>query len=427
MAKGLKPTPQLALDRLLPNLDRLLQDIGHLASICDATTSGSTRRVFSSEYVAGREFVARRMCDAGLDTSYDGVGNLIGTRPGESGALVTGSHTDTVDGGGKLDGVLGVLGAIEAIRSLDEAGIQLNHELRVLDFLGEEPNDWGISCIGSRGLAGELGAYELGCLSPDGTTLEAALAAFDIKAGPATSAAWSQGEIRAFVELHIEQGPVLEQANIPIGVVTGIAGVQRFLIDFHGRRDHAGTMPMALRHDAAAAAAQTIVAVESATSDGHGVGTCGIVEVMPGALNVVPDLARVGVELRSIDGDWISDRRAEVEERARHAGEKRGVTVAFTELSHEAPTPMHAIGQAAVSEAANALGYKTMPLASGAEHDTRRMARLGPAAMIFVPSINGRSHCPEEDTAPAHLKAGVATLAATLALLDKQVDLNGLQ
>ena len=216
MAKGLKPTPQ-------PDLDRLLQDIGHLASICDATTSGSTRRVFSPEYVAGREFVARRMGDAGLDTSYDGVGNLIGTRSGESGALVTGSHTDTVDGGGKLDGVLGVLGAIEAIRSLDEAGIQLNHELRVLDFLGEEPNDWGISCIGSRGLAGELGAYELGCLSPDGTTLEAALAAFGIRAGPATSTAWSQGEIHAFVELHIEQGPVLEQANIPIGVVTGIA------------------------------------------------------------------------------------------------------------------------------------------------------------------------------------------------------------
>jgi len=320
-----------------------------------------------------------------------------------------------------------VLGAIEAIRSLDEAGIQLDHELRVLDFLGEEPNDWGISCIGSRGLAGELGTYELGCLSPDGTTLEAALAAFGIEASAATSTAWSQREIHAFVELHIEQGPVLEQAGIPIGVVTGIAGVQRFLIDFHGRRDHAGTIPMDLRHDAAVAAAETIVAVESAAADGYGVGTCGRVEVEPGALNVVPDLARVGVELRSIEDHWISDRRAEVEERARHAGEKRGVTVAFTELSHEAPTPMHAIGQAAVSEAANALGYQTMSLPSGAEHDTRRMARLGPATMIFVPSINGRSHCPEEDTAPVHLEAGVATLAATLAILDKRVDLNGLQ
>ena len=420
MAKGLEPMPH-------PDLDRLLQDIEHLASICDIATSGSTRRVFSAEYLAGREFVARRMDDAGLDTSYDGVGNLIGTRPGESGALVTGSHTDTVDGGGRLDGILGVLGAIEAIRSLDEAGIKLNHELRILDFLGEEPNDWGISCIGSRGLAGELGAYELGRLSPDGTTLEAALATCGIKAGPATSATWPQGEIHAFVELHIEQGPVLEQANVPIGVVTGISGVQRFLIDFHGRRDHAGTMPMALRHDAVAAAAETIVAVESAVADGHGVGTCGRVQVEPGALNVVPDRAHVGVELRSIDDDWISDRRAEVEERAHHAGEKRGVTVAFTELSHETPTPMHATCQTAVSEAADALGYETMRLASGAEHDTRRMARLGPAAMIFVPSINGRSHCPEEDTEPAHLKAGVATLAATLALLDKQVELNSLQ
>ena len=405
---------------LRPDLDRLLADIAHLATIRDESAAGSTRRVFTPEYAAGREFVAERMSEAALEPHYDGAGNLIGSRPGVRGALVTGSHTDTVDGGGTLDGVLGVLGAIEAVRSLDEAGIELGHELRVVDFLGEEPNDWGISCIGSRGLAGELGAHELACASPDGSTLEQALEAFGLDPANATQSQWTPDEVHAFVELHIEQGPVLEQADLPIGVVTGIAGVQRFIIDFHGRRDHAGTMPMALRHDAAVAAAETIVAVEASAADGNGVATCGRVEVVPGALNVVPDLARVGVELRSVDDHWISSRRKMVEEGAHQAGQKRGVAVELTSLSREPPTPMHPSAQAVITEAAQAAGYKSMTLPSGAEHDTRRMARLGPAAMIFVPSIDGRSHCPEEATAPEHLAAGVAALATSLALLDQR-------
>lgn len=402
-----------------PNLRRLLADIEHLAAIRDIDEVGATRRVLTLEYAAGREWIAQRMREAALDVAMDPAGNLVGRRSGVPGALVTGSHTDTVRGGGRLDGPLGVLGAIEALRSLDEAGIELRHEFRLVDFLGEEPNDWGISCLGSRALVGELGPAELGCRAADGSSLADSLRAFGLDPDAIGSAAWTGGDVHAFVELHIEQGPVLEEARLPIGIVTGIVGVDRLLMEFSGRRDHAGTMPMALRHDAAVAAAEVVVAVEALAADGDGVGTCGRLEIEPGALNVVPDRATLGIELRGLDADWVSACRAAVEQRALDAGANRGVSVAWSDLSYEAPTPMAKEVQTVIAEAAHACGFPTMELPSGAEHDARRMAKLGPAGMIFVPSRGGRSHCPEEHTDPDQLLAGVTTLATTLLMLDR--------
>jgi N-carbamoyl-L-amino-acid hydrolase len=231
-------------------------------------------------------------------------------------------------------------------------------------------------------------------------------------------AAWAAGEMRAFVELHIEQGPVLETAGVPVGVVSGIAGIERVVVTFDGQADHAGTTPMNARHDALCAAADAVLAVESLASEGAGVGTAGRIEVIPGALNVIPQRAQVWAEFRSVDGEWLDSRRASLEEAALAAGHRRGVTAAVRRLSRTEPVVASVEIQAAMREAITNLGLGHLSLPSGAGHDTVQMARLGPVGMLFVASVGGRSHCPEEWTEPDDLEAGVSALLATLLILD---------
>lgn len=402
---------------------RLVDAISRLATFREPDEPGSTRRVFSDAYRHGRVWLREQMVAAGLDPHVDAGGNLVGVRRGRAtGApIVVGSHTDTVHGGGRYDGILGVVAGIEAARALHEAGVELSHDLWIVDYLGEEPNAWGMSCIGSRAVSAGLTATDLERDDGTGRTLRRALDDFGCDPDAAVGAGWPA--LHAAVELHIEQGPVLEHEGITIGVVTGIVGVLRLCFDFRGQRDHAGTMPMALRHDASMAAAELMLAAEAAGRelDGaiEGVATTGRVEVEPGAINVVPDVARVWVELRSIDHDWIESRRPRVIAAATAAATARGCTVDVTELSNERETAMHARIQAEIAAAAADLGYSSAPLASGAEHDTRQVARIAPVGMIFVPSIGGRSHCVEEATHDHDLAAGLATLIATIVRLDQ--------
>src|ERR1700674_2826576 len=292
------------------DLGRLQDDLASLAEFHDPDSPGWTRRVFSAPYIRSREWVADRMRNAGLKVRVDAAGNVIGTLAGVNGqALVTGSHTDTVAGGGRFDGPLGVLGAIEAARCLRDGGLHLRHELRVVDFLGEEPNDFGISCVGSRAIAGTLSAEHLALHDPSGQALAGALASSGGDTARIKEAAWPAGDMSAFVELHIEQGPILERAGVPLGIVSGIAGIDRMLITFMGQADHAGTTPMDARHDALCAAADAVLAVERLAADGGGVGTAGRIEALPGALNVVPEHARLWAEFRNTAGDWLDSRR----------------------------------------------------------------------------------------------------------------------
>jgi len=416
------PTPAPAHPLPRGDVARLVEDIATLATHREPDEPGSTRRVFSAAHRAGRAWLAERMRAAGLDVAIDDGGNLVGVRTGRSrGApIIVGSHSDTVRGGGRYDGILGVLGALEAARALAEAGVELEHDLWVVDYLGEEPNAWGLSCIGSRAVTDGLTASDLERDDGTGKTLRAALEAFDVDPDKLLAARWPAAH--AAIELHIEQGPVLEHEDVTIGVVTGIVGVLRMLVEFTGQRDHAGTMPMELRHDASMAAAELMLAAETVgrerDDDVVGVATTGRVEVEPGAINVVPDRARVWVELRSIDRAWITARRDRVIAAAQHAAAARGCTVEITELSDEGATDMHPQIRAAMTAAATDLGYSTRDLASGAEHDTRQVARIAPVGMIFVPSIGGRSHCLEEATHEHDLAAGVATLIATIVRLD---------
>jgi beta-ureidopropionase / N-carbamoyl-L-amino-acid hydrolase len=402
------------------NRARLEADLEELAGFRLPNAPGWTRPVFSAPYLESRDWVAARMADAGLSVSRDGAGNLVGSLPGGEGqCLVAGSHTDTVQGGGRFDGPLGVLAAIEAARCIVERGHRLRHQLRVVDFLGEEPNEFGVSCVGSRAVAGNLGREQLDLRDPGGRTLAEALQAAGARPERIATVAWRPGEVAGYLELHIEQGPVLETAGVPLGIVSGIAGIARARAIFKGRADHAGTTPMSSRHDALAGAAEVVLAVERLASGDDGVGTCGRLDAQPGALNVVPGVAEVGLEFRSIDPAWLDSRLDLLEAAVVEAGARRGVDASLTRLSRTEPVATSVEVRSAIERAIGGLGLAWLPLASGAGHDAVQMARLGPVGMIFVPSRDGRSHCPEEWTEPEHVEAGAAALLASLLELDR--------
>lgn len=407
--------------QLIIDHQRLAADLDVLADITEPGEPGWTRRVFSPAYRESRDLISSLMREAGLQVRCDEAGNVIGERPGRTSgaaALVTGSHTDTVRGGGRYDGIIGVLGAIEVVRSLDRAGVELDRPIRVVDFLGEEPNRFGVSCIGSRAIAGVLDAALLAETDVDGSSLADALVSWGLTPSAVPAAAWPAGSVHAFVELHIEQGPVLDDAEEQIGVVTGIYGVRRSILHCRGRADHAGTTPMDRRRDAMALAAEVVAAVERAADDGAGVATVGRIEVRPNAVNVVPATADCWIELRSIDPSWTAERAGRIHEAATEAAERRGLEISEELLSDDRPTLTSPEIRQAIRGACHDLNVSHRDLPSGAEHDAHQIARIAPYGMVFVPSADGRSHTPEEHTDIDDIARGCQVLAATLVRLD---------
>jgi len=407
-------------DLPLPEPDRLTDEIESLALISEPDAPQWTRRALSEAETAARYEVARRMRGAGLEVHVDGAGNLVGVLDGRDGgrAIVTGSHTDTVLGGGRFDGIVGVLGALEALECLAEANLRLRHDLWIVDFYGEEPNEFGLSCLGSRAVAGNLSRAHLDRTDDSGRSLAEAMTAVGIDPSRALSAGWNPADLAAFVECHIEQGPRLEQEGVEIGVVSAIAGIDRAVVDLCGRRDHAGTTPIPMRHDAACAAAEVILAVEQLGREG-GVATTGRVVVEPGAANIVPDHSLLWVEFRSIETDWLERKRDELEAAVAETGSRRGVRGEIEWRSTEGPTVMADLVSNAAAEAAAGLGRSVIRMPSGAGHDSAQVASLTPTGMVFIPSKDGRSHCPEEYTGASDLATGAQVLAATLARLDE--------
>ncbi|RME50516.1 MAG: Zn-dependent hydrolase, partial [Caldilineae bacterium] len=343
----------------------------------------------------------------------------------EARTLLIGSHLDTVPNGGPYDGALGVLAGLEVLRVLQENQVPLRHHVEVIDFTDEEGRFGDF--FGSRAVAGKhteesIGAFlekageaeDIGdlpamwALDPDGLSVDAVLAA---RRDPKSLA--------GYLELHIEQGPRLERAGASIGVVTGIFGRRSWLLTFLGRSDHAGTTPLDARADALVAAARFIAAaperVQARFPDA--VATCGNVEVLPGVYNVTPRQATVWVEFRAgtlAELDGIDQALRELADEIT-VGPDLHAVVKPTAASQ--PTPMHPRMQEVIRAAAQALGYPSMDLPSGAGHDAQMMANVTPTGMIFTPSHRGRSHCPDEYTAPEHLVAGANVLLhAVLAL-----------
>ncbi len=412
------------IDALRPDAERIDTDLSKLSEFTEADQPGWTRRVFSDAYRASREWVRDRMLEAGLETRIDAAGNVVGRLPGRDSslpALMTGSHTDTVHGGGRFDGMVGVIGAIETARVLREAGVELERDLIVVDFLGEEANPFGISCLGSRAIAGVLTKEHLDREDEKGRRLGDVMAEFGLDPEHAIRQALAPGSLHGYVELHIEQGPLLEAKSTPIGVVTAIAGIDRLFASFNGRADHAGTMPMSGRHDALVAAAEAIVAIEREACGApvHGVATTGRIESSPGAFNVVPDEASIWAEMRSIDADWLHGAKRRVAESIAAAAAERGVESMLEWLSDQDPVHADKAVQDHIAAASGALGLDWEAVPSGAGHDAAHMVHLGPMGMIFVPSVGGRSHVPEEFTEIGDIVAGTRVLASTLVAMDR--------
>ena len=385
-----------------------------------------TRTAFSPLYRDAREWLRTEMQTVGLSTEIDAGGNLIGRLPGKRndlGALGLGSHIDTVPDGGRFDGIAGVVAALEVAQAIKEAGLHLQHPLAIFDFLAEEPNRFGLSCVGSRAIAGKLSSDALEVTSPEGETLAEAIGRMGGCPERLTGRLLEPGSMQAFIELHIEQGTRLESAGDDIGIVTDIVGISRAEITLIGRADHSGTTPMDKRRDALVAASLFVAAVEKRArdcgEDGH-VATVGKLRVFPNAANAVPGKVVLTLEVRAVAMqtvtaffDWAKQAIADLEQ-------ERGVSAEIAPLSSGEPVSMDGCLREVLSAAARDAGLTTQDMPSGGGHDTAFMGRICPVGMIFIPCRAGRSHCPEEWSSQDQIAKGAETLLNAVLALDRE-------
>jgi N-carbamoyl-L-amino-acid hydrolase len=353
----------------------------------------------------------------GMAVHIDALGNTIGRYPGTDASLrplAMGSHTDTVPDGGKYDGALGVLAALACIRTLHTAGVQTRHPIEVINFAAEEATMPGAT-FGSRGMVGSLPADSLSQTAWDGRPAAQHLQDAGYDPGALAEAVRPAGSLAAYLELHIEQGGVLDRAGIPIGVVLGIVGIRRYAVTFSGYANHAGTTPMADRRDALVAAAPFITHVRDMAVRRGIVGTVGSLGVHPGAPNVIPGRVDLTCEIRSLDDGQLDEAAAELKMYL------AGADASLVEVSRKAPVPSARQLLDAVVAASEELGLAHQEIASGAGHDAMCIARIAPSAMIFVPSRGGVSHSPDEYTEPEHCVNGARVLLGALLRLDAQL------
>jgi ureidoglycolate amidohydrolase len=409
----------------LIEIDALMAEIAALGRISEAEPPVVTRVVFSEADLRGRAYVNGLCQAAGLTLREDAVGNTFfrWIAPATDLSLApvaTGSHIDAIPNAGAYDGVVGVLGGLEAIRALQRSGFQPRRPIELVLFTAEEPTRFGIGCLGSRLMGGVLSPAKAVTLrDKEGRGLEELRhqAGF---AGELESVLLHAGHFHAFVELHIEQGPLLERETIDLGIVTHIAAPASLKVLIEGEGGHAGAMLMPARHDALAAAAELILTLESAAkSTGvlDTVATVGVCEVFPGAVNSVPSRVRLETDIR----DTNSARRDGVVAKLKSDGEevaaRRGVRITFETVNADPPAACDSVILDAIEESVKVSGLTGKRMVSRAYHDTLFVARFAPAAMIFIPCRGGVSHRPDEYSSPEWIAGGVETLARTLAKL----------
>jgi N-carbamoyl-L-amino-acid hydrolase len=408
--------------RLALNAERIQANIDALARLT-LPERPYTRRSFTPLYRQGRELVAEWMREAGLSVAMDAAANLSGLRAGSVAGLrpiALGSHTDTVPSGGRFDGIIGVVAAIEIARCLKEQGIVLRHPLEVFDYLDEEPSEFGLSTIGSRAMAGTLTPEQLQLTDATGRTLAEGIAQMGGDPARLHEARRAPGAFALSLELHIEQGPTLEAANIPIGIVTRLVGIHRAQIMLEGQANHAGTTPMHLRRDALAGAAEIILALESLcrATTGRSVGTIGSISASPNASNVIAGSVELIAEWRSVDPTLLAHLAQDMEASTHAIAAQRGLSVRYDPLSDTEPIQVPAEVQRLLQDTCQALGFQALSLPSGAGHDTNHIALLAPAGMVFIPSRGGRSHCPEEWSELEAIVQGTQVLGEALLAFD---------
>ena len=402
-----------------PRLNQTLQELGHLGESPD----GMDRVAYSPEDILGREYSINLMREAGLDTRIDTAGNIIGRISGSDAslpAIALGSHTDTVPKGGKYDGALGVMAAIEVMRTLKEQGHNTRHPVEVINFTNEEGTRFHRWLVGSRSMSGLLEQEDLNAVDDDGNGLGPCLAEIGGDMSQIRQAVRKPGELAAYFELHIEQGPYLHRSGTPIGVVTGITGRAVFEVEIEGKANHAGTTPMSTRHDALVSASKLVLDIQKMAAEQEicRVSTVGSIKAVPNAVNVIPGSASIGLEFRDTDMEALAAAEQELRRLTSQAMVNDGVSINVIRHRFTRSVPITDDMQALVAEAAENCGFKWEPQASGAGHDAQAVANIAPVAMIFVPSVDGVSHSMEEYSTPEDCANGAQVLLELLLLAD---------
>jgi hydantoinase/carbamoylase family amidase len=403
------------------SLEAAIQELAQFND--DPQAGGITREVFTPTYRQALDWVARRMHAAGMQSREDAFGNLWGRWAGadpDAARVITGSHVDTTLNAGRYDGVVGVLGAIEAVGQLRAQGVRPQRTVEVVAFAGEEPR-FGTGCIGSRVMVGALGPDEAERLTDrDGISLAQAVRDFGLDPQRIGDARLDASTVHAFVELHIEQGLVLETHGEQIGVVTAIAAPHDLRLILRGAATHSGATPMGLRRDALAGAAEVMTALERLARDSPSattVGTVGVLRVSPGAINVVPGEVELDVDIRDSDLRAREGVVAELLAEGRRIAQRRGLTLDVEPIVQDMPVACAPEVIDAAQAACQALELRFRAMVSGAYHDAMILGAEVPIGMVFVPSRAGISHHPDEYTAPEQIDAGVRVLAGVLARL----------
>jgi N-carbamoyl-L-amino-acid hydrolase len=400
---------------------RILAHIEGLSRFGRNAEGGVDRVAYSEADIQGREYVKELMREAGLAVVTDTAGNIIGRREGSDPGLAPilfGSHIDSVPGGGNYDGDVGVMGAIEAAQLLHEAGVVTRHPLEVVVFADEEG---GLN--GSRAMVGDLTPEALQVVSHSGLTVGEGIRALGGDPESIEEARRPPGAIRAFLELHIEQGGTLGDKSLDIGVVEGIVGISWWEVTIEGMANHAGTTPMAGRKDALVAASHLIIGVSRIALErpGRHVATVGRISADPGAPNVIPGKVVMSLEVRDLDSRTIQELFTAIAAYSGEVANKTGTRMSWRKLATAStPAPTDEGMRDLIEASAKELGLTTLRMPSGAGHDAQDLARITPTGMIFVPSRGGISHSPKEYTSPEDMANGASVLLRTILKIDLQ-------
>lgn len=399
---------------------RLEQNFQRLAMIGNQEGGGITRLAFSDKDWEARELIIELMKQAGLTVRVDGFGNLIGRRNGvcpNQPVVMLGSHIDSVPNGGNYDGVVGVLGAIEALQCLEDTKEIHDHPIEVVVFMAEESSRFGVATLGSKAFCGKLSLEKLEQYKDkDGISLSQAIRQRGLVPEKINKAQY-EDPIKAFLELHIEQGKVLETTRKQIGIVTGIAAPTRLKVIITGQADHSGATPMHMRQDALTAAAEVILQVEQlARSVGHQgvVGTTGVIKADPGAINVIPGRVELGIDIRSISLDskqWVVSELLAAMDRMK---KQRNVGIEIITITDEVPVQLSKEMTAVLQEVCSELPYQSMLMPSGAGHDAMHLASFAPTGIVFIPCKEGISHNPAEFASIDDVVAGTEILLSAI-------------
>ncbi|WP_309475249.1 Zn-dependent hydrolase [Bacillus sp. 03113] len=419
----------MTIKNLNINIDRLKNDIEELGQFGKNAKGGLDRTTFTPSELAARDWLKEQLHALKLNVRVDQAANIWAKRTGQDEKLPSiafGSHIDTVPNGGKYDGALGVLIALEVMKVLEENRISTRHPLEIVSFSAEEPNPFGLSTFGSRAISGKLKQEDITHVTDsEGTKLTDALRSAGGDPENFEKSVRNPTDLIAFLEVHIEQGKRLLTRSIPVGVVTAITGIYREEITVYGEANHAGTTIMEDRKDALPAAAEIILALESIGRNHPSievVGTIGKIEVFPNAANIIPEKVKMVLEIRGKLSSEIHEVVEELNAQFKRVTESRPVRIERNILLDQSPAPMDETVIKTMQECAESLDYPSYLLGSMAGHDAVHMASLTKSGMLFVPSLEGKSHCPEEESRVEDIEQVANVLLQTILSLDQKLD-----